>query len=282
MIPSIDTYLKKEVTDLLRIILNECYIIDEVLRDFDKETVTTFKKAYSGKKPMHAIPVLLAFPNSKENVRATYVIELGEGSEVKGALGGVEGTFQYKQKGYYDEHLPVKDDGNRLYFETTEPIGEFIGCQGISFAKGDDLQVEGNRIHFKRGGNEQLIGSFFSVQYNAKYESTSGEDPHGTYRGYTAQERVHITSAGTNIDTVRCLDAILKVILIMLRQTAEEQNYYTLQKTHFSGIAPVIGDGDTVVYGRSVSLSYTVSYSVEHNVAQKIKEVRLREVIKDG
>ena len=102
MIPSIDNYLKKEVTRVLDIILHECYIIDEVLRDFDTDVVDTFKKAYCGEDPKNEITVRFSFPDVKTPLLASYVIQLGEGSETNDSLGGVEGTFSYKEDGYED------------------------------------------------------------------------------------------------------------------------------------------------------------------------------------
>lgn len=284
MIPSIDNYLKKEVTRVLDIILHECYIIDEVLRDFDTDVVDTFKKAYCGEDPKNEITVRFSFPDVKTPLLASYVIQLGEGSETNDSLGGVEGTFSYKEDGYEDEICTVIQDNQtpRLYLEVSKNIGTYLGSRDISFAESDNIEIEGNKLYFESQGNEHLVGVALNVQYSSKFESINEEDPSGTHRGFTANETLNITSVSTNVDTVRCMDAILKVIMIMLRQSPQEQNYYSLQKVRFSPLAPVINNGDTVVHGRTVTLGYRVSYSVEYNVANKIKEIVLREVIKNG
>lgn len=283
MVPSIDTHLKKEVTNMLDIILHECYIIDEVLRDFDPEVVKTFKTAYCGdSKAKNEVTVRYSFPDIKTPYLASYVIQLGDGLESKNSLGGVEGTFINKEKGYRSEDLDVKVDNNRLYVEASEEIGEYISSSDVAFAESDNLKIEGNRLYFALMGNEILLDRAINIKYSSKYPATDGEDPHGTYRGFTASESVSITSLSNNTDTVRCLDAILKVILIMLRQSDQEQNYYSLQKTRFSALAPVINDGETRVMGRTVTLTYTSSYFVEYNVANSIKEIIFRRTMKDG
>lgn len=282
MIPSIDTYLQKEVTRMLDIILNECYIIDEVLRDFDSTIVSTFKEAYCGDNPKFEIKPRLAFPDIKQALLASYVIQLGDGIESRDSLGGIEGAFTDKEAGYEDEIGTVVRDGSKLFIETTKTIGSFLSSRDISFAESDNVEIKGNKLYFELQGNEYLEGKLLNVAYSAKHDPVSGEDPSGTHRGFTATETVNITSISNNIDTVRCLDAILKVILIMLRQSPQEQNYYGLQKIRFSALAPVISDGDTTVHGRSITLTYTVSYSVDYNVVNRIKRIVFKEEIKYG
>ena len=167
MVPSVDTYLQKEVTKMLDIILNECYIIDEVLRDFDSDVVETFKKAYCGDNPKFEIKPRFAFPDIKQPFLASYIIQLGDGMESKDSLGGVEGVFLNKEMGYEDEIGTVERDGERLYLETTKSIGSFLSSRDISFAQSDNVEIEGNRLYFALQGNEMLEGKLINIAYTS-------------------------------------------------------------------------------------------------------------------
>lgn len=283
MIPSVETYLQKEIKRHLDVILSECYIIDEVLKDFDEDVVKTFIKTYCYESnAKNEIDVRLSNPDVKRPFLATYIIQLGEGAEVKSSLGGVEGTFVGKEIGYKNEQTTVQYDAttDRNFIETTEEINNFISSTTISFSDKDNVTIEGNRLYFRAYFNEFLVGKDINVQYQAKH-SDSGDTPHGYQKGFTANDTLTITSASTNADTVRCLDAILKVILIMLRQLPEEQNMYNLQKLRYSALAPVVSDGETQVLGRSTTVSYTTTYSIDYNVIDKINKIILRGVVKE-
>lgn len=282
MIPSVETYLQKEVKSLLRVILSECYIIDEVLKDFDNKVVETFKDTYCSElNAKHEIDVRLSNPDVRRPFLATYIIQLGEGSETRASLGGVEGTFVGKEIGYRDEQVEVKYDSttDQNFVELSEEIGIFISSPHIAFSQSDNLKFVRNRMYFKGYGNEHLIGMTVGIQYQAKHPDGNTE-PHGYQKGFTASDTIMITSASTNMDTLRCLDAILKVILIMLRQSDSEQNVYNLQKIRYSALAPVLTDGEIQVMGRTTTISYTTSYSVDYNVVNHIKEIVLKGVVK--
>lgn len=285
MIPSVDTHVYNKLTKYLKIILSECYIIDEVLKDFDPEVVQLFKKAYTGTTAKHEVTVRYAFPNVSESYLAGYVIQIGAGQESNKSLGGIQGAFNFEDAGVVTEDLQVQsgEDPRKLYLIPSKPIGEIIGIPNISFSKRDKLRVQDHVITFTKEGNEFLEGKKVSIQYSSKAEPVGGSDPVGTERGFSVSENLVITAFSNNIDTVRCLDAILKTILIMIRYTEEEQTYYGLPQVAFSYVKPVITDGDSIIYGRAVTLSYSeVSYSVSYRVTQDIKEIIMRTVSDSG
>lgn len=276
MIPSIDTYLKKEIEPLLNIMLSQCYIIDEVLKDFDTDVVTTFKKAYCGDNPKHEITVGYTYPDVKSPLLAHYIIQLGDGSEIKKSLGGVEGTFTFKETSQIEETTAWVHKGDKLIATVSETIGEFISNRDMIFSDSDNLIIEDNMFIINSEGNEWLSDMKTQFIYQGKECPVNDKDPHGSIRGFTSQDSVMITAISTNVDTVRCLDAILKTILIMLRHNVEEQNYYALQQMNYSSLGPVFEDGDTIVLGRSTTLRYTVSYNVEFTVLQNINKLIVR------
>ena len=57
MIPSLDTYLYKEIKERLHIILSECYIIDEALRELDKQAKEDFIETYTGENPKKEVKI---------------------------------------------------------------------------------------------------------------------------------------------------------------------------------------------------------------------------------
>ena len=267
MIPSLDTYVFNQVKSNLTAILSSPKIVDTALQGLDKNARESFKQTYCGENANREINVTYVFPQNKEGFDALYFIQLGEGEEKNDSLGLTEGTYDTREGGTNREPVSIQVDyeSNRLFMEVAKPIASIDGYDGITFAKSDEVTLEGNRIYFKLITNEHLIGADIVVNYTDKLDNLN---PIGIKKGFTSRDTVIITPLSTNMDTSRCLDALLKVILIIMRQTVEEQSAYALQTAYFEPMQALETGADRIAFGRPLTIAYTVSYSLDFDLAQ--------------
>lgn len=267
MIPSLDTYVFNQVKSNLTAILSSPKIVDTALQGLDKNARDSFKQTYCGENANREINVTYVFPQNKEGFDALYFIQLGEGEEKNDSLGLTEGTYDTREGGTNREPVSIQVDyeSNRLFMEVAKPIASIDGYDGITFAKSDEVTLEGNRIYFKLITNEHLIGADIVVNYTDKLDNLN---PIGIKKGFTSRDTVIITPLSTNMDTSRCLDALLKVILIIMRQTVEEQSAYALQTAYFEPMQALDTGADRIAFGRPLTIAYTVSYSLDFDLAQ--------------
>lgn len=267
MIPSLDTYVFNQVKSNLTAILSSPKIVDTALQGLDKNARDSFKQTYCGENANREINVTYVFPQNKEGFDALYFIQLGEGEEKNDSLGLTEGTYDTREGGTNREPVSIQVDyeSNRLFMEVAKPIASIDGYDGITFAKSDEVTLEGNCIYFKLITNEHLIGADIVVNYTDKLDNLN---PIGIKKGFTSRDTVIITPLSTNMDTSRCLDALLKVILIIMRQTVEEQSAYALQTAYFEPMQALETGADRIAFGRPLTIAYTVSYSLDFDLAQ--------------
>lgn len=274
MIHSLDTYVYDHVGSKLQAILQNPAIIEEALKNIDQESKERFIKTYCGTKPKKPVDVRFSFPPGKEQFNAGYVVELGDGRENKSSIGGIQGTFDYKEVGSEVFVGIVEDRGTHLEIVVPHPIGELTNIEEVSFVAEDNVQYESNRITFNKQGNEWLVGMKVTVHYSSKDESVT--DFVGAQKGFTSLEKVYVTPFSTNRDTARCLDAILKVILITMRESEEEKNMYALQDAQFGPMQVLISDADMQVHGRPLTLTYTVTHSISYNFTRKLEALIIK------
>ena len=288
MIPSIDSYLHNEIEEKLQIILTNRYIIEEILKDIKPTISRNFIRAYAGDKGRE-IPIVYTMPQDKQTQQGAIYIGLREGQETETSIGNTEGTYGFKEGLVMAEHsiihsTPEKDE---LYFEVSKPIGELLVVEGITFSASDNKRVEGNRIYFAYDPELAALTDEFTVTY-VEYR----EDEVGLKQGFTATEHYSVLSVSTNMDTVRCLDLIVKSILIMMRANVEEQTNMLLQRLQF-GQVEAIDTGRTseggvpeILYGRETIVSYKTSYNLDapllNDVRNFIVKAKLKEETDNG
>ena len=261
MLPSIDTYLYEEIESKLQIILSNRYIIEEILKGVQPDVAANFMKAYTG-DTAREIPIVYTMPQTKETQRGAIYIGLREGEEDRTSLGDLEGTYEHKDDGLKRELITIQHDEqtNTCFFEVEFPIASknSVRVEGISFAKSDNLTVDKTRVDFK-------YDPFFLGEYWVHYEATAGDEI-GLKKGFTATEHYSILVVSTNMNTVRCLDLIIKAILILMRSNPEENSSFLLQKLQFGQIEEIpIGTeaNPEILYGRESIVSYVTSYSLD-------------------
>ncbi|UYD72340.1 hypothetical protein [Staphylococcus phage LJT-1] len=271
-ITSVDSYLLSEIKPRLNTVLENCYIIDEVLKDFDYQTRESFKEAFCGKNAQHEVTVGFNFPKFKNNYEAHYLIQLGQGQETKNSLGSIQSSyFEATGDTLVESSTAIRED-DKLVFTVSKPIGELIKVEDIEFAKYDNLQVEGNKVSFKYQTNEDY------ENYNANIIFTEKKnDSKGLVKGFTVEEQVTVVGLSFNVDVARCLDAVLKMILISMRDSIEEQQTFQLQNLSFGDIAPIIEEGDSMIFGRPTIIKYTSSLDLDYTITQDINKLTFKE-----
>ena len=275
MIPSLDTYVHNKLETTVKAILDNRDILEETLKDIDKTAKDNFIKTYGGKSSKREVNVTYSFPDGREGFDALYLVQLGGSSPSRDSLGSVEGTFDSHEGELYKETAEIKADfpKSKLYIKAAKPIAELVGVEGISFATSDNVFVQEDHITFELLGNESLEGIEVTFTYTEKLKPGEAS---GVQKGYTLTEAVVITPLSTNLDTLRCMDAILKVVLIIMRESIEEQTMFGLQKSVFEPVNVLDIPTETPVYGRPLTLTYQLSYSIELEFGKRLKEINIR------
>jgi hypothetical protein len=277
MLPSIDTYLYGQIEDKLGIILSNRYIIEEILKGIQPSIKDNFIRAYTGDN-CRDIPIVYTMPQDKESQRGAIYIGLREGQESAPSLGNLEGTYDFKEDSFRKEReivVQADEEKERCFLEVELPIGHLNNVEGLQFSRSDNVEVEANRIYFKY--DPELEGLEFNVNYEA--QNPIGEEV-GFKKGFTSTEHYSILVVSTNMDTVRCLDLIVKAILILMRSNAEENTNFLLQKLQFGQIEEIpVGTETTpeILYGRESIVTYTASYSLDAPLLDTVlKEIKLK------
>lgn len=270
-ITSVDSYLLSEIKPRLKTVLEKCYIIDEVLKDFDEQSRQSFKEAFVGKNARHEVTIGFDFPKFKTNHEAHYLIQLGQGEEVNKSLGGLQGVYEQESGDTVSENSVAVREGNELCFTVSSEIHSVINIDSIEFAKSDNFRHEGNKIYFVYDGNEEYENYNGIVTYVKK----TG-DAKGLVKGMTINEQITIVGLSYNVDVARCLDAILKMILISMRDSIAEQQTFQLQTLSFGDLAPIIDSGESMIFGRPTIVQYTTSVDMNYTVTDDINKLTFK------
>jgi hypothetical protein len=274
VLPSIDTYLYSEIEGKLEIILSNRYIIEEILKDIQPKISKNFIRAYFGEKGRE-IPIVYTMPQEKVTQQGAIYIGLREGEESSPSLGNIEDTYDFKEQGFVKDLAVVEPtpEMDRLYLEVDQEIGELFNVENLAFSKSDNVSIEDNRIYFAY--DESLVGAEFKVNYTA----TNGSKEKGLQKGFTTKEHYSVLAISTNMDTVRCLDIIIKAIFILMRDNPKEKNNHLLQRLQFGQIEEIdtgrsASEGvPELLYGRETIVTYTSSYSLDVPLLSQFEEI---------
>lgn len=271
-ITSIDSYLLKEIEPRLRTVLKNCYIINKVLKDYNQSTIDNFKESFCGENAPYEVTVGFKTPLFKNNTKAHYLIQLGQGRESNTSFSNIQADYLESSGNTYEEPSTVYKENDRLKLKVSKPIHEVLVVEHISFADYDELSWDDNVISFKYEGNENLE----NYQAIVKYVEKTG-DTKGLVKGFTVNEQVTIVGLSDNVDTARCLDAVLKMILISMRDNLYEQQSLQLQRLEFGDLSPIITDTDFYIWGRPTIISYNTSIDMDYTITQDINKLTFKE-----
>lgn len=271
-ITSIDSYLLEEIEPRLKTVLKNCYIIDEVLKDYNQSTIDNFKEGFCGENANHEVTVGFKTPEFKNNTKAHYLIQLGQAEESNTSFSNIQADYLEASGNTFSEFSTAYKEEDRLKLKVSKPIHEVINVEHISFAEFDDLKWEDNVISFRYEGNESLENYQAVVNYVEKTGDTKG-----LVKGFTVNEEVTVVGLSDNVDTARCLDAILKMILISMRDNLYEQQSLQLQRLKFGDLSPIITDTNFYIWGRPTIITYQTSIDMDYTITQEINKLTFKE-----
>ncbi|AMO26021.1 hypothetical protein Blue_199 [Bacillus phage Deep Blue] len=283
MMPSIDSYLYNEIEEKLQILLKNRYIIEEILKDIQPRVANNFIRTYAGEDGRE-IPIVYTMPQDKQTQQGAIYIGLREGEETDTSIGNTEDTYLFKQGAFRVEEslIHATDDKKRLYFEVSKPIGELEVVKNFEFSREDNVKIEGNRVYFAYDPELATILDPFTVVYM----ELVGEEV-GLKQGFTATEYYSVLVVSTNMDTVRCLELIVKAIFILMRSNPEEITNNLLQRLKFGQIEEINlgrenGSNPEILYGRETIVSYKTSYNLDAPLLDKLEKIMVNMKVKGG
>lgn len=293
MIPTVDNYFVHRFKKILSAILNsvndkdtEAYVIDEALHGYSETAREAFKKAYCIKNNKQKLPidVLFSYPASPQQTKACYVVVRGASSENQdsGSIGNLTGGSQNIGRSAIGENIAdevgilAKDDIG-FYIDTKFPILDMYNVEEL------DATCLDNE-NFERGSHK------FRLASPVLFDSNIGQPLHITYViqdtgvhknyagitvGYAMTEELVISAVSSNADTVRELDSLLKYILIYMRDSGLESNYYQLPKIKSDSLSELdfSKQADSKVYIINTTVTYETTYQVSKDSATRIKEI---------
>lgn len=281
MIPSTDTYLQQQIKAGLKFFLSpeNRNLLKEVLTEMDSKAAKRFIQAYA-QENSDPISVIFEMPQEKVDLRLSVFIGLRDGTETNTSIGNIEGTFEYDEGDvvWEPEVVELKTEGYWYYFELSREIGQIDAIEELQMDF-SDAYIEGKRFYF--GSNTQLSDDdvFLTVHYTPLEDGESS----GIISGFTVDEAYSVTAMSTNMDMVRCLDLLIKSILIVMRSNAKEQLYYSLQNIQFGQPDPQLLKGTNedsdpqLLYARENMVSYTITYGVPSSPFRQLSEILIAE-----
>lgn len=271
MIYSLDTYVYNSISQLLEALLEDKELLRELLQDINPDDQERFIKAYGGQSPVRTIKTRYSFPETKESMMGAVVVQMGNGSNTKHFLGGNVSGYKEKSMEETTETVPVVCDGDRCSLTVKGRIGDAYRVHEVNFATSDDLRVDGQTISFLQKGNEYFEGKSFTVTYDVADQVQTGP---GIHKGYMAREGVQVTPLSTDMNTARCLNVLLTAILIIMDEREEGTSYAQPSYT-FSPMQRIVKDGESEVYGRPITITYTVTHSMKYTLPERVQKVIL-------
>lgn len=292
MIPKVDSYVYGILNKYLPLIISsandpskERYIIKDALGGMESDVadtfINTFCKDSAEKKELE---VSYAFPKQKSQADARYVISLGEMEEDSDYIGGLTGIGEEgrpdNEENVLTETVPVLKDAEGLHFELSKPILNLSSIDELSsvdnFIDKDKEDDDDNRVNL----NDKMlnyVGKEFTITYVAQDEGPR-KDYGGVDLGFKATEHVIVEAISNNLDTVRCMYALLKYILIISRSSSNEANYRQLQHISSSGlqIAQMSStDLNDIVWVFPMDISYSVDYQIRNDSLATLDDISL-------
>jgi hypothetical protein len=280
MIQALAYNVKNTLQQNLEYILSQTYIIRELLEDLPQKVVDDFINKYAvsvDKKPVVPISVNFGYPQDLQSTTALVSVTSGNGQEETNSIGFVEGT--YEGKGYITkERIEINGfeikEGLEYAVATTKK--EILRVDTISEIASDYITYEGNKVYIQVSNVFEhgtfTIGDSFTCMYYQKVNEKVGASI-----GYVAREEVLISVVSNNMDTIVCLDMLVKVCIITMRESLRDKMMTDLPKISHTPIAPIdpelIPGTPNIIYNRDYSLVYTVTNTIDKNNTKFLKGI---------
>lgn len=290
-IPNIDEYLKKTISTQMTVLLANPYIIKEaVLSDIDPLVRESFIETYCGKNPKQEIPVSFTYSPEHSNT-GQILIQYKGGEEDESSIGNLVGSTNDDEGNTQQDDIVwttaqrIDEDGHKevvIMAETSLPVKTLISSNKLALGSGA-FTIEDNHVYTPYTPqlgtiiDEGLQDKLTYIPFRDKQEVVSRD---GVLRGFDLTEVYTIDSLASNIDMLRCIDNVLKAILVMMRQNVNEQTGYRLAELTFQGVDlldPINNTTDSArgnqIYYRRAEVTYGVTYSINTTYGTKINQL---------
>lgn len=291
---SIDSYLQSNISSYIDKLLTSSYIIREVvLADFDEDIRNSFIKTFcrdSDNKGTE-IPVTFTFPESKQDKQAFILIQYKGGEESESDLGSTAGVSRESTETEetietLEVQVEKRDQGKVCYLKPTKHVADVETIYNFA----GSYRVADGRVYLESPILEQYLelgeSISFKIMYTAYTEDIDYSSPSQPYKvdyGYNLLETFTIDSVSNNMDTLRCLDALLRTVLIYMRSTPYEQIEYRLAHLVFMGSdliqeinTPTNSINGEQLFYRRAEISYDSTYSIQVSKGNNIKDADIR------
>lgn len=289
-ISSIDTYLQRAIQENLTDLLKNPYIINEtILKDFDPDIREAFLDQYkiteSGQRKKE-IPVQFTYPNTND-YQLMVLIQFKGAQEAndKEQLGTLIGTDDLAADDFsIASEVPLTVDTltHRAYLTLPREALSVSKVAGMSIR----TRIDPKDPHIVHIPYMPALpsGKKFTVYYvpyttDQRTGQLTKSKPSLAY-GYTLNETFDIDMIARNMNDLRCLEALMRIIFIYLRLDAQEQIQYQLANLEFQGtdLLDPINREDTSaagyqVYYRRIEITYTTTYSAKIDAFSELKQI---------
>lgn len=291
MLPSSTTHVRTSLRKTLALMFQKPYIISDLLKDVDDKLREDFISKYTGYKLIDSqwvkqkdaieIPVRTNYPQDESALDGYIFVGSGAGTESHDSIGIVQGSYDTQEVGERQEQVQPRIEGSTLVFTMSQLVGYVSDIAEIAIPD-EDITFSGKEIRVEIPKN--LIDPLTLVDnYTIMYgviESEEGLEHEGISYGFSMQESVNVLISAMNLDTVTCLDLLVKASFIYMRKMLSESNNYALQ--NIGEVTPVQPLDESlapatpnIIFGRQYNLSYLVAYSIDRDSVAMLNELNI-------
>lgn len=276
-------HIEKSLQELLS---RPDYLANSVLDKVDKETATDFISKYCGvsngvKSQPHKIRTIIGYPQDSQQLDGLIVVTQGESTENLPSIGGIEGEYESFTGHVHNEtcEITVNPNGS-ISFMTTYPAHKVEGIREFAI-KQELVEIDGVTITLDIGGmfSEGLFkdGDLIHLTYEEKLP----KELYGLNIGYSALEQVNVSLFSMNYGTMVCIGAMMKAIIILMRQTLESQLLCAVNTVQTSAIMPVDSEivpetNPNMIFTQDIILQCQVSYAIDKNSNADIESFKVK------
>ena len=292
MFPTTVTYVKGAIEERMSLLLNNTYIIRDLLKGLPSEILEDFIRVYGsaydgdGKrtKDGRKIPVSLSYPQTPQDINCAIYVGLGESEETNPDIGNMTSIYEARQGDLISEDVLVVHTGGRtVTLTTSKSITRDVYPSIPSLAIGEEhISWEDNVITLTLP--PVLIDRLVDKHVTVTYTSTTNNKVAGVIKGFSMTEDVQIVIISNNMDTIICLDLLIRACLILMRSSPEETYNYMIPKISAGAIGPIdedlIPESPNILYAREIHLNYEVTYGWDEDNIHQINKLYLHEEAK--
>ena len=280
----VDQQVSDDISSLLQGILSNFYIINrDILAEFPDDISNAFMETYGigdNYKGIN-IPIYFSFPDTVP--KSAFLLVQYEGGEEDtdlSSLGLIVGNRQANgSMSTIHELLKVQVDNSGsepvAYLQTSQNISSVL-----SVVQTTNYTSKDNKIYLKYVDSYKTDDVYMDVYYSPLSDASGFHTP----TGIVMNDKVTVAIISSNVNTVRCLSAIMAYISIYLKTRLENNGNVFLPKISFNGMDLIesVNSGDDSISGqqlryRRMEISYKTTQSVGINSTNVLSDIGMKE-----